>query len=139
MPVVRSTGLRPVLVRYQRKAGGSRYLKKKKPMPSFFASKKKAGATPATGFLPSRTRRLIKPKVRGRAGAQRRIKPYTKVKRKKKQGGKRPKRVTPYRRLGGACGCHKKKAGSLPTLEPRDIFTKAKGYDTSHYTWQGRN
>ena len=96
MVCIYSTGLRPVVVRY----GKSRFKKKRKQIPSHFATQKKAGASKvsalkrqtygkkggATGFIP---------------GAQRRIKPYTKIRRKKKKGGKRPKRVSPYKQKGG--------------------------------------
>ena len=85
-----------MIVRY----GKHKFKKKRKQIPSHFATQKKAGASKvsalkrqtygkkggSTGFIP---------------GAQRRIKPYTKIRRKKKKGGKRPKRVSPYRRKGG--------------------------------------
>ena len=95
MVCIHSTGLRPVIVRY----GKHKYKKKRKNIPSHFATQKKGGASAlsklkmktygkkggSTGFIP---------------GAQRRIKPYTKIGRKKKKGGKRPKRVSPYTRGG---------------------------------------
>ena len=94
MVCIGSTGLRPVIVRY----GKHKYKKKRKNIPSHFATQKKGGASAlsklkmkmlggSTGFIP---------------GAQRRIKPYTKIRRKKKKNpGKRPKRVSPYTRKGG--------------------------------------
>ena len=111
MVCIGSTGLRPVIVRY----GKHKYKKKRKHIPSHFATQKKGGASAlsklkmktygmkggSTGFIP---------------GAQRRIKPYTKIRRKKKKNpGKRPKRVSPYARVAGGSisGCRMGSGGQV--------------------------
>ena len=108
MVCIHSTGLRPVIERY----GKSKYKKKRKYIPSHFATQKKAGGSnPFTSYAPYKKKggasKLSALKMRtygkkgGSTGFMRRVKPYTKIKRKKKKNpGKRPKRVSPYTRGG---------------------------------------
>ena len=129
MVCIYSTGLRPVVVRY----GKHKFKKKRKQIPSHFATQKKAGASnPFVSYRPPKKKggasklSMLKRQTYGKKGgatgfipgAQRRIKPYTKIRRKKKKGGKRPKRVSPYTR----------QAGALPMVNPTNIFTSTHGY-----------
>jgi len=131
MVCIHSTGLRPVIVRY----GKHNFKKKRKNIPSHFATQKKGGAS-ALSKLKMRTYG----KKGGSTGFMRRIKPYTKIKRKKKKGGKRPKRVSPYTRGGELFNVwasqararerrdKRLKGGALPMVHPDNIFTKDRGY-----------
>ena len=111
MVCIGSTGLRPVIMRY----GKHKFKKKRKHIPSHFATQKKAGASKVSALK----RQTYGKKGGFIPGAQRRIKPYTKIKRKKKKNaGKRPKRVSPYAR----------QAGALPMVNPTHIFTSTHGY-----------
>ena len=133
--------------------GKSKYKKKRKHIPSHFATQKKAGANPFTSYAPYKKKagasfagfrwgdRLYRPKsqkgpVKKKAGASklstlkmrmygkkagssgfmRRVKPYTKIKRKKtKNPGKRPRRISPYARVAGSSvsGCRMGKSGNV--------------------------
>ena len=99
-----------MIVRY----GKRKFKKKRKQIPSHFATQKKAGGNPFTSYTPYKKKggssklSMIKMRTYGKKGGSgsttgfmRRIKPYTKIKRKKKKNpGKRPKRVNIYTRGG---------------------------------------
>ena len=124
MVCIGSTGLRPVIVRY----GKHKFKKKRKHIPSHFATQKKAGGNPFTSYTPYKKKggssklSMIKMRTYGKKGGSRlttgfmRIKPYTKIKRKKKKNpGKRPKRVSPYTRVAGGSisGCRMGSGGQV--------------------------
>ena len=122
MVCIHTTGLRPVIERY----GKSKYKKKRKHIPSHFATQKKAGGNPFTSYTPYTKKagasKLSALKMRtygkkaGSSGFMRRVKPYTKIKRKKKKNpGKRPRRISPYARVAGSSvsGCRMSKSGNV--------------------------
>ena len=107
MVCIGSTGLRPVIVRY----GKHKFKKKRKHIPSHFSTQKKAGASAL-----SKLKMQTYGKKGGSTGFMRRVKPYTKIKRKKtKNPGKRPRRVSPYTQAAGASvsGCRMGKGGQV--------------------------